>query len=304
MMSEYLPLHRFKAIYVVDLCSSLCDVARKKAIDKGWTNVHVIEDDACLFKPPTGLATLVTFSYSLSSMSWLNSKYFPSHHIHCAHVLITGSLCFSCPASKHGVTLSIGMHALKCILDCSAPTTSIHLPSASGDSSITSNLCTWHAHGVVVEVSAVCPKSASLLCAELGLGCAVIPPFHQAVDRAISYLDPIAGLMGVTDFYVSSKYDLPLRQMNWITRFFWRCAYICFSGSTPCSLVVFCSHNSSAMVSKMDYSGQGCCQWHHPHNRKDVVVGRQGDFRHGQHRHRPGAAAVPGPPAVAGLGDE
>ena len=51
---------------------------------------------------------------------------------------------------------------------------------------------------------------------------AVIPPFHSAVDRAISYLDPVRGLLGVTDFYVSAKYDLPLRQMSWYRRFFWR----------------------------------------------------------------------------------
>lgn len=53
--------------------------------------------------------------------------------------------------------------------------------------------------------------------------CAVIPPFHSAVDQAISYLDPVHGLMGVTDFYVSAKFDLPLRQMSWARRFFWRC---------------------------------------------------------------------------------
>ncbi len=53
---------------------------------------------------------------------------------------------------------------------------------------------------------------------------AVIPPFHSAVDQAISYLDAERGLMGVTDFFVSSKFDLPLRQMTWARRFFWRCA--------------------------------------------------------------------------------
>ncbi len=51
----------------------------------------------------------------------------------------------------------------------------------------------------------------------------VIPPFHAAVDRAVSYLDKNEGLLGVADFYVSSKYDLPLRQMPWMRRFFWRC---------------------------------------------------------------------------------
>ena len=52
----------------------------------------------------------------------------------------------------------------------------------------------------------------------------MIPPFHSAVDRAISYLDPKVGLLGVADFFVPSKYDLPLRQMTWLRRFFWRCA--------------------------------------------------------------------------------
>jgi len=34
---------------------------------KGWKNVHIVEGDACTFQPPEGIATLVTFSYSLSS---------------------------------------------------------------------------------------------------------------------------------------------------------------------------------------------------------------------------------------------
>jgi ubiquinone/menaquinone biosynthesis C-methylase UbiE len=62
-----MPLDSFKAIYVVDLCHSLCEVAKKKAVEKGWKNVHVVEADACMFSPPEGAATLVTFSYSLSS---------------------------------------------------------------------------------------------------------------------------------------------------------------------------------------------------------------------------------------------
>ena len=52
----------------------------------------------------------------------------------------------------------------------------------------------------------------------------MIPPFHSAVDQAITYLDPTRGLVGVTDFYVSAKFDLPLRQMSWARRFFWQCA--------------------------------------------------------------------------------
>ena len=52
---------------------------------------------------------------------------------------------------------------------------------------------------------------------------AVIPPFHDTVDKAATYLAD-EGLVGVADFFVSGKWDLPLRQMPWARRFFWRCA--------------------------------------------------------------------------------
>jgi len=52
----------------------------------------------------------------------------------------------------------------------------------------------------------------------------MIPPFHEAVDQAMSYLDN-DGLFGVCDFFVSGKYDLPIRQMCWGRRFFWRCIF-------------------------------------------------------------------------------
>ncbi len=71
MMASYLPLEKFKAIYVVDLCGPLCEQAKLKVAAKGWKNVHVVEGDACAFVPPTGTADLVTFSYSLSS-EWLS----------------------------------------------------------------------------------------------------------------------------------------------------------------------------------------------------------------------------------------
>ena len=67
LMAAYLPLDRFKAIYVVDLCHSLCVQAREKVLGKGWTNVHVVEGDACTWQLPEGKASLVTFSYCLSS---------------------------------------------------------------------------------------------------------------------------------------------------------------------------------------------------------------------------------------------
>lgn len=119
MMSEYMSLKAFKAIYVVDLCHSLCEQSKAKVKAKGWKNVHVVEGDACMFSPPEGAATLVTFSYSLS----------------------------------------------------------------------------------------------------------MIPPFHAAVDRAISYLEPDTGFLGVADFFVSGRFDLPKRQMSWARRFFWRAIF-------------------------------------------------------------------------------
>jgi betaine lipid synthase len=69
-MSKYINLKKFSKIYVVDLCSSLCKVAAEKARKNGWTNVEVVEGDACSFQLPGGTkADLVTFSYSLSSES-------------------------------------------------------------------------------------------------------------------------------------------------------------------------------------------------------------------------------------------
>ena len=67
MMQQYIGLDKFKAVYIVDLCHSLCEQAKAKVAAKGWTNVHVVEGDACEFVPAEGTASLVTFSYSLSS---------------------------------------------------------------------------------------------------------------------------------------------------------------------------------------------------------------------------------------------
>lgn len=118
-MEKYINLKKFAKIYVVDLCPSLCKVAAEKCRKNGWTNVEVVEGDACTFSPPGGIkADLVTFSYSLS----------------------------------------------------------------------------------------------------------MIPPFHAAIDNAASLLDE-DGFLGVADFYVSSKYDLALRQMNTFQRWFWRSVF-------------------------------------------------------------------------------
>ena len=66
LMAQYLDLAAFQRIYVVDICPSLCAVAREKAAARGWHNVEVVEADACTFRAPDA-AQLITFSYSLTS---------------------------------------------------------------------------------------------------------------------------------------------------------------------------------------------------------------------------------------------
>lgn len=56
----------FSHIYLVDLLPSLCEVARARCLAHNWTNVHIIEGDACDFDIGPVSADLVTFSYSLS----------------------------------------------------------------------------------------------------------------------------------------------------------------------------------------------------------------------------------------------
>lgn len=69
MMDAFFSISDFKEIYVVDLCHSLCQQAEKKVQTNKWKNVHVVEMDACKFTlPENKKATLITFSYSLSSM--------------------------------------------------------------------------------------------------------------------------------------------------------------------------------------------------------------------------------------------
>ena len=62
----------FKSVYLVDLSPSLCKVARERFAQKGWTNVHVIEADACGFTIDEAAADLITFLYSLSMIPTFN----------------------------------------------------------------------------------------------------------------------------------------------------------------------------------------------------------------------------------------
>lgn len=54
------------SIYVVDLASSLLEVAQQRFDERGWANAHAVEADATTWSPPEGSADIVTFSYSLT----------------------------------------------------------------------------------------------------------------------------------------------------------------------------------------------------------------------------------------------
>jgi S-adenosylmethionine-diacylgycerolhomoserine-N-methlytransferase len=64
---EYLGerLERLKAVHVVDLSSSLLEVARERIAANGWSNVRTRQEDVTQFELPAG-ADVVTFSYSLT----------------------------------------------------------------------------------------------------------------------------------------------------------------------------------------------------------------------------------------------
>lgn len=73
---EIMPLTFFDAIYLIDLCEPLLNVARERFSKLGCSNVHILYQDASQFSlpeegwtevtMPNNSLTFVTFSYSLS----------------------------------------------------------------------------------------------------------------------------------------------------------------------------------------------------------------------------------------------
>ncbi|KAG6868937.1 hypothetical protein C0993_007711 [Termitomyces sp. T159_Od127] len=75
LMDKHIPIKSFDAVYLIDLCEPLLQVARNRFAAKGWSNVIVLCQDACQFtlpewtkngKDPKGSVGFVTLSYSLS----------------------------------------------------------------------------------------------------------------------------------------------------------------------------------------------------------------------------------------------
>jgi betaine lipid synthase len=73
-MNEFLPISSFDAIYLIDLCEPLLELARKRFEEKGWKNVFVLCQDASNFTlpdwgpsfDPKGSINFVTMSYSVT----------------------------------------------------------------------------------------------------------------------------------------------------------------------------------------------------------------------------------------------
>jgi S-adenosylmethionine-diacylgycerolhomoserine-N-methlytransferase len=59
-------IKKFHKVYLVDLSSSMLNIAKQRIARRGWTNVETVEADATRFRLPEGLADVVTFSYSLT----------------------------------------------------------------------------------------------------------------------------------------------------------------------------------------------------------------------------------------------
>ncbi len=57
---------KLRQAYVVDLASSLLQVAQQRFQSHKWSNVEAIEADATAWQPPEGGVDVVTFSYSLT----------------------------------------------------------------------------------------------------------------------------------------------------------------------------------------------------------------------------------------------
>ncbi|KAF7315360.1 hypothetical protein MIND_00050600 [Mycena indigotica] len=74
LMDSFFPISQFDAVYVIDLCNPLLEVARKRFAARGWTNVTVLCQDAAEFslpewtgdRDPKGSVSFISLSYSLS----------------------------------------------------------------------------------------------------------------------------------------------------------------------------------------------------------------------------------------------
>ena len=71
-ISDKIP--ELKKVYVVDLSSSLLQIAEQRIHAKGWNHVEVVEADVTRFEPEEKTADVITFSYSLTMIpDWFSA---------------------------------------------------------------------------------------------------------------------------------------------------------------------------------------------------------------------------------------
>jgi len=89
-MHKHFPISSFDAVYLIDLCDSLLDIARRRFAQNGWKNVIVLCQDASEFSlpewsngmDPKGSVGFITMSYSLSMVrSPLSFSPIPPYYI-------------------------------------------------------------------------------------------------------------------------------------------------------------------------------------------------------------------------------
>ncbi|KAF9437924.1 hypothetical protein BGZ76_010555 [Entomortierella beljakovae] len=83
-MNNHFPISKFERVYLIDLCPSLCRIARERFQKIGWNNVVVLCEDALASNfpgigDPKGKVDVVTMSYSLSMM---DNYYAVIDHVH------------------------------------------------------------------------------------------------------------------------------------------------------------------------------------------------------------------------------
>ncbi|KAL5528274.1 hypothetical protein ACEPAF_7410 [Sanghuangporus sanghuang] len=123
-MDAFLPIKAFDAVYLVDIRGSLLQIAEKRFASRGWTNIHVVHQDAASFILPKapwsdcmadrGSISLITFSYALSMipdfyavLDRISSLLAPEGLIGVVDFYTSGHN-FQCPASVADVNRACG----------------------------------------------------------------------------------------------------------------------------------------------------------------------------------------------------
>lgn len=116
-MNKVRPISSFKAVYLIDLSPSLCEVAKERFRRCGWKNVHVLCIDANDFSLPDNMGNtvdLITMSYSLSmipSYYAVIDKY--SSLLSKNGIFATVDFYVQSSASMMGKSATVGGHLLR-----------------------------------------------------------------------------------------------------------------------------------------------------------------------------------------------